>query len=108
MKSRMKGRESETHKIKKWALRRANGSFACIRQGATIPFTAREIGFYFSDDDRALSFNWLLLDSRSQAEWYMDLLDAKGDGCDGLKLRVVEVDVTIKITPKSESCVKWK
>lgn len=104
----IKGRKSETHKIKKWALRRDNGQFACIRQDATIPFTAREIGFYFSNYDRALSFNWLLLDSRSQAEWYMDLLNAKGAVCEGIKLRVVEVDVTIKITPKSDSCVKWK
>ena len=106
-----KRQRSETHKIHAWALRRANGSFACIRQGATIPLGKEDISFYFSDNDRALSFNWLLLRSRSQAEWYRQWFDIPKDKRDefaGYVLHPVKVEVTIKITPKSDSCVKWK
>jgi len=105
-----KKRKCEVHKIVKWALRRANGSFACLRQGATIPFGKEDVAFYFSDNDRALRFNWLLLSSRSQAEWYRQWFDVPKDKRDeiaGYVLHPARVEVTVKITPKCDMKHGW-
>lgn len=106
MKKKKKLNKPEVYKVRRWALRRANGSFACIKRGATIPFTARDVAFYFSDDDRALSYNWLILTSREQAKWYQKILDVDKEGLAGLKLHPVRVDVEIKITPSND--IYWR